>query len=53
MDHAAGTREISQSTDGLKIYGGDPNRIEAIDVVVQDEQKFNVGQLSVRALSTP
>lgn len=52
-DHAGGTGALKKSTDSLKIYGGDQQRIEAIDIVLEDQQHFQLGSLKVTALKTP
>ena len=44
---------MKKAMNGVKIYGGDGDRIEAIDVVLKDEQKFDLGSLKITALKTP
>ena len=34
----------------IKIYGGDGKRIEAIDVVLEDNQEFQLGSLKVNLM---
>jgi len=44
---------ICRTFHGLKVYGGDPDRINSINVVLNDKQEFCIGKLHVKALSTP
>ncbi|KAL7071308.1 hypothetical protein ACQ4LE_009256 [Meloidogyne hapla] len=52
-DHAAGTAELKSRKKNVMIYGGDANRIESIDLVVDDNEEIQYGSLKIRALKTP
>ncbi|KAL0101044.1 hypothetical protein PUN28_018716 [Cardiocondyla obscurior] len=51
-DHAGGNAKLSKSFANLVIYGGD-DRIEAINHKITHNDTFNIGNLSVKCLSTP
>lgn len=51
-DHAGGNAKLLKTYTGLPVYGGD-DRIEAINHKVTHNDTFNIGNLSVKCLSTP
>lgn len=51
-DHAGGNEELVKKVPGLTVFGGD-DRIGALTREVKHEEEFKLGQLSVKALSTP
>uniref|UniRef100_A0A915EA20 hydroxyacylglutathione hydrolase n=1 Tax=Ditylenchus dipsaci TaxID=166011 RepID=A0A915EA20_9BILA len=52
-DHAGGTEAIAKASDGIIIYGGDADRIASINKVLNHRAEFKIGDLRVKALSTP
>ncbi|XP_032677463.1 hydroxyacylglutathione hydrolase, mitochondrial-like isoform X3 [Odontomachus brunneus] len=51
-DHAGGNAKLLKTFTDLPVYGGD-DRIEAINHKVTHNDTFNIGNLSVKCLSTP
>ena len=44
---------MKKAQNDIQIYGGDAKRIEAIDTVLEDGHKFELGSLKVTAMATP
>ncbi|EFN78964.1 Hydroxyacylglutathione hydrolase, partial [Harpegnathos saltator] len=51
-DHAGGNAKLLKIFADLMVYGGD-DRIQAINQKVTHNDTFNIGNLSVKCLSTP
>ena len=53
-DHAGGTGQLAKEVPGVRIYGGDANRIDSItDTLTKQGEKFRLGELDVTPLLTP
>eukprot|EP00842_Homolaphlyctis_polyrhiza_P003697 jgi/Hompol1/4328/HPOL_007085-RA len=52
-DHSGGNKAVAAAIPGIKVVGGDADRIPAITQIVADGDVLQIGSLKVTALSTP